>query len=131
MDLHLTPGVEQLSNTHPMNPHHEQMPQHKLLLKQETLHQNLCQQIDWEHYYKCKRQTPFANIFQNDCQMKAPKHETNLFIHVKGLLYKHITDSHQKFLALIISKAWKYTVLVKAHKKLGHQGSTWTYCLIK
>ena len=61
---------------------------------------------------------------------KAPKHEANLFIHV-GLLYKHVTDSHQKFLALMISKAWKYTVLAEAPDKLGHQGSTWTYCLIK
>ena len=41
---------------------------------------------------------------------KAPQHETDLFIHVKGLLYKHITDSNQKFLTLVIPKAWKYTV---------------------
>ena len=30
---------------------------------------------------------------------KAPQHETDLFTHVKGLLYKHITDSCKKFLA--------------------------------
>ena len=40
-------------------------------------------------------------------------------------------DSHQKFLALVTPKAWKYTVLVEADDKLGHQGATWTYCLIK
>ena len=61
----------------------------------------------------------------------APKHETDLFTHVKGLLYKHITDSGQKFLALVIQKSWKYTVLVEAHDKLGHQGNTHTYCLIE
>ena len=33
---------------------------------------------------------------------KAPKHETELFTHVRGLLYKHITDSEQKVLALVI-----------------------------
>ena len=54
-----------------------------------------------------------------------------LFTHVKGLLYKHITDSRQKFLALVILKSWKYTVLVEAHDKLAHQGNTDTYCLIK
>ena len=43
---------------------------------------------------------------------KAPKHEANLFLRVKGLLYKHVTNSHQRFLALVIPKAWKYTVLV-------------------
>ena len=62
---------------------------------------------------------------------KAPKHEADLFLHVKELLYKHITDSHQKFLALVIPKAWKYTVLVEAHDKLEHQGATWTYCLLR
>ena len=40
-------------------------------------------------------------------------------------------DANQKFLALIIPKAWKYATLVEAHDKLGHQGVTCTYCLIK
>ena len=57
---------------------------------------------------------------------KAPQHEKDLFTHVKGLLYKHITDSGQKFLALVIPMSWKYTVLVEAHNKLGHQGNTHT-----
>ena len=52
-------------------------------------------------------------------------------MHVRGLLYKHIMDSGKKFLALAIPKSWKYTVLVKAHDKLGHQGNTCTYCLVK
>ena len=55
---------------------------------------------------------------------KALKHEADLFIHVKGLLYKHITDSNQKFLALVIPKTWKYMVLVQVLDKLEHQGST-------
>ena len=62
---------------------------------------------------------------------KAPQHETDLFTHVRGLPYKHITDSGQKFLALVIPKSWKYTVLVEAHDKLGHQGNTHTHCLTK
>ena len=62
---------------------------------------------------------------------KAPQHETYLFTHVRGLLYKHIIDSGQKFLALVIHKSLKYTVLVEAHNKLGHQGNTCTYCLKK
>ena len=59
------------------------------------------------------------------------KHITGLFKHVRGLLYKHVTDSNQIFLALVIPKSWKYTVLVEAHDKLGPQGTTHTYCLIK
>ena len=49
----------------------------------------------------------------------------------KGLLYKYVTDLNKNFLALIIPKVWKYTVLVEAHGKLSHQGATHTYCLIK
>ena len=49
---------------------------------------------------------------------KAPQHETDLFTHVRGLLYKHVTDSGQKFLAFIIPKSRKYTVLVEVHNKL-------------
>ena len=44
---------------------------------------------------------------------KASKHEADLFLPVKGLLYKHVTDSIQIFLPLVLPKAWKYTVLWK------------------
>ena len=40
-------------------------------------------------------------------------------------------DAGKKFLALVIPKLWKYIVLVEAHDKLGHQGNSHTYCLIK
>ena len=40
-------------------------------------------------------------------------------------------DSGKQFLALVIPKSWKYTVLVETHNKLGHQGNSHTYCLIK
>ena len=62
---------------------------------------------------------------------KAPKHESDLFLHIKGLLYKHVRDSNQKFLAIFIPNAWQYTMLVEAHDILGHQGATHTYSLIK
>ena len=50
---------------------------------------------------------------------------------MKGLLYKHVTDSGKQFLALVIPNCWKYTVLVEAHDKLGHQGNSHTYYLTK
>ena len=34
-------------------------------------------------------------------------------------------------LALVILKSWKYTTLMEAHDKLGHQGNSHTYFLIK
>ena len=62
---------------------------------------------------------------------KAPKHEADLFTHAKGLLYKHVMDANQKFMACIIPKAWKYTILVETHDNLGHQWVSHTYCLMK
>ena len=79
-----------------------------------------------------QKQTPSASGFSKCLSNgKAPKHETELFTNIRGLLYKHITDSGQRFLFLVIPKSWKYTVLVEAHDKLGHQGNTCTYCLVK
>ena len=62
---------------------------------------------------------------------KAPQHETDIFTDMKGLRCKHIMDSGKQFLALVILKSWKYTVLVEVCDKLGHQGNSCTYCLIK
>ena len=62
---------------------------------------------------------------------KALQHEFDIFTDVKGLLYKHIMDSGKQFLALVIPKSWKYMFLVEAHNKLGHQGNSYMYCLIK
>ena len=73
----------------------------------------------------------YKRIYKRLSNGKAPQHETDLFMYVRGLLYKHVMDSRQKFLALVILKSWNYTVLVEARDKLGHQGNTHTYCLIK
>ena len=62
---------------------------------------------------------------------KALHHKADTFTHVKGLLYKHMLDAGKQFLALVIPKSWKFTILVEAHDKLGHQGNNHTYCLIK
>ena len=62
---------------------------------------------------------------------KAPHHESDTFTHIKGLLYKHVSDAGKQFLTLVIPKSWKFTVLVEAHDKLGHRGNNHTYCLIK
>ena len=72
--------------------------------------------------------TPSASRSLNVYLME--RHHNMKWTHVRGLLYKHVTDFGQKF-ALVIPKSWKYTVLVEAHNKLAHQGNTHTYCLIK
>ena len=85
-----------------------------------------------EALLQMQKTDPFCKqISEHLSNGKVPKHETELFTHINGHLYKHITDSGQKFLALVIPKSWKYTVLVEARDKLGHQGNTHTYYLIK
>ena len=55
-----------------------------------------------------KKADPFCKrISKQLSNGKAPPHECDLFTHVRGLLYKHVTDSGQKFLALVMPKSWK------------------------
>ena len=52
-----------------------------------------------------QRMDPFCkHIFRCLSSGKAQKHNVDLFLHIKGLLYKHVMDSNQKFLALVIPK---------------------------
>ena len=64
-----------------------------------------------EALLQMQRIDPFCkSISKQLSNGKAPQHEADLFTHVKGLLCKHIMDANQIILALIIPKAWKYTV---------------------
>ena len=49
-----------------------------------------------EALLQMQKTDPFCkHISKGLSNRKAPKHEMDLFTHVKGLLYKHITDSGQ------------------------------------
>ena len=70
-----------------------------------------------------QRMDPFCKqISKRLLSGKAPSHEFGTFTHTSGLLYKHVIDSNQIFLALVIHKSWCFMVLFEAHNKLGHQG---------
>ena len=94
---------------------------HQISLQSQT-HQRPCQyhspQIDYKHYYKCREPIHFVNAFPIIYQMAKYQNMKLVFFYTS-------------FLALGIPKAWKYTVLMQAHDKLGHQGATCTYCLIQ
>ena len=105
--------------------------QHLRFLRSPLLPQHDSQQNTWKPYCNCRRQTHSVNAFPSRLlNGKAPHHEFDTFTHVKGLLYKHVSDADKKFLALVIPKSWKYTVFMEAQDKLGHQGNSHTYCLI-
>ena len=61
----------------------------------------------------------------------APKHELKTFFIHNGLLYRYASDHSKDFCTLVIPKAWRYTILVETHDKIGHQGNNRMYSLIK
>ena len=73
----------------------------------------------------CKR------IMKRLLNKTAPEHEVKTFFIHNGLLYRYASDHSKDFCALVIPKAWRYTILVETHDKMGHQGNNRTYSLIK
>ena len=61
----------------------------------------------------------------------APKHELKTFFIHNGLLYRYASDYSKNFCTLVIPKAWRYTILVETHDKMGQNGNNRTYSLIK
>ena len=60
-----------------------------------------------------------------------PEHELKTFFIHNGLLYRYASDHSKDFCALVIPKAWRYTILVETRDKMGHQRNNRTYSLIK
>ena len=73
----------------------------------------------------CKR------ILKRLLNKTAPDHELKTFFIHNGLLYRYASDHSKDFCILVIPKAWRYTILVETHDKMGHQGNNQTYSLIK
>ena len=79
-----------------------------------------------------QRTDPFCKLISKRLlNGKVPHHEFDTFTYVKGFLYKHITMLVRNFSPWSFLNLGKYTVLMEAHDKLGHQGNSCTYCLIK
>ena len=122
----------QTQNTSPSTtstPHHNVSPR---IYQETTPTPKLLKADKLEALLQMQKTDPFCkHISKWLLNSKALQHEFDTFTHVKGLLYKHIMDSGKQFLALVIPKSCKYTVLVEAHDKLGHQGNSCMYCLIR
>ena len=75
---------------------------------------------------------PFCrHIMKRLLNKTAPKHELKTFFIHNGLLYRYASNHSKDFCTLVIPKAWKYTILVETHDKMGHQGNNRMYSLIK
>ena len=67
---------------------------------------------------------PFCkHIMKRLLNRTAPKHELKTFFIHNGLLYRYASDHSKVFCTLVIPKAWRYTILVETHDKMGHQGN--------
>ena len=81
---------------------------------------------------KMQSTDPFCKcIVKRLLNKTAPEHELKTFFIHNGLLYRYTLDYSKDFCALVIPKAWRYTILVETHDKMGHQGNNRTYSLIK
>ena len=75
---------------------------------------------------------PFCRrIMKRLLNKTAPEDELKTFFIHNGLLYRYASDHSKDFCVLVIPKAWRYTILVETHDKMGHQGNNHTYSLIK
>ena len=111
-------------------PHLQILYLHQLITK--YTHLQFSQQIERILFKLMQRMDFFCkHISKRLPSGKALSHEVNTFTHIKGLIYKHVMASNQRFLALVIPKSWNFTVLIEAHDKLGHQGVNRTYHLVK
>ena len=69
----------------------------------------------WDALLQMQHTDPFCKcISKRLLNGKAPHHKANTFTHIQGLLYKHVSDAGKQFLALVIPKSWKFTILVEA-----------------
>ena len=69
--------------------------------------------------------------FQEITQWQSTLVWSRQILHIIGIIYKHVMDSNQPFLALVNPNSWHFTVLIEVHDKWGHQGVNRTYHLIK
>ena len=62
-----------------------------------------------------QRMDPFCkHISERLLSGKALSYEVDTFMHIKGLIYKHVRDSNQRFLALVIPRSWLLQYLLKS-----------------
>ena len=107
--------------------------QKTVVSKEATCTNNSCEDNPKDTSIKEMQSTdPFCKrIVKRLLNKTAPKHELKTFFIHNGLLYRYASDHSKDFCALVIPKAWRYTILVETHDKMGHQGNNRTYSLIK
>ena len=129
MDLHSTPGAGLLSTAHLTIPQTDAIVPDVIDTWSTTPKSLTPDRL--EALLQMQKTDPFCKCISKWLSKRiAPKHEADLFLHVKGLLYKHITDSHQKILGFCDPQAIEVHS-ISGNTWFGHQGATQSYCFIK
>ena len=127
-----TPTVKETKKPPPLETILDKDETSKTTISKETTN-NSCEDNPKDTSIKEMQSTdPFCKrIVKRLLNKTAPKHELKTFFIHNGLLYRYASDHSKDFCTLVIPKAWRYTILVETHDKMGHQGNNRMYSLIK
>ena len=119
-----TPTVKETKIPQPLERILDKDETSKTIISNETTN-NSCENNPKDTSIKEMRLTdPFCKcIVKRLLNKTAPEHELKTFFIHNGLLYRYASDHSKDFCALVIPKAWRYTILVKTHDKIRHQGN--------
>ena len=114
--------VKETKKPQPLEPILDKGETSKTMIKNETTN-NSCENNPKNTSIKEMQLTdPFCKcIMKRLLNKTAPKHELKTFFIHNGLLYRYASDHSKDFCTLVIPKAWRYTILVETHDKMGHQ----------
>ena len=127
-----TPTVKETKKPPPLETILDKDKTSKTTISKETTN-NSCEDNPKDTSIKEMQSTdPFCKcIMKRLLNKTAPKHELKTFFIHNGLLYRYASDHSKDFYTLVIPKAWRYTILVETHDKMGHQGNNRMCSLIK
>ena len=119
-----TPTVKETEKPQPMEPILDKGETSETTINNETTSNN-CENNPKDTSIKEMQSTdPFCKrIVKRLLNKTAPEHELKTFFIHTGLLYRYASDHSKDFYTLVIPKAWRYTILVETHDKMGHQGN--------
>ena len=118
-----TPTVKETKKPPPLETILDKSETSKTMISKETTN-NSCDNNSKDTSIKEMQSTdPFCKcIMKRLLNKTAPEHEMKTFFIHNGL-YRYASDHSKDFCTLVISKAWRYTILVETHDRMGHQGN--------
>ena len=119
-----TPTVKETKKPQPMEPILDKGETSETMINNETTNNSRENSPKDTSIKEMQSTDPFCKcIVKRLLNKTAPEHGLKTFFIHNGLLYRYASDYSKDFCALVIPKAWRYTILVETHDKMGHQGN--------